>query len=166
MYVRVPFDREYPAKPRTFITGMIKSIDTFSETVTVTIHDPLEYKKYYDYIPEELTNISLRILFHWHINRGTEIVFNKKHGFVVNWRKLENEFYEYYLIDKDTREYFKCLEYEMIAPFDALYTELPKLGDHEAIDATNTIEAPLLIFFWRNNSACSITGALKFTSIT
>lgn len=67
MFIRCPIDREHPQNPRVFATGKVVSINDFNETAHIKFADPFGYKKYFEYIPEEVREAPIDALDHCHL---------------------------------------------------------------------------------------------------
>lgn len=117
MFVRCPIDREYPKNPRMFATGKVISIDKFNETAKVKFEDPFGYRKYFDYILDEVSEIPVEALEHCHLFKDSIIKVGLNTGKIVEYRKNEDETFEYYIQDDCTKKYSRVNESEIHASF-------------------------------------------------
>lgn len=117
MFVRCPIDREYPQNPRVFATGKVMSVNDFNETAHIIFADPFGYKKYFEYIPEEVQEAPLEALDHCHLFKESIVKVGRKEATVVEYKGKKEDFYEYYLLDNNTKEYSCVNETELIASF-------------------------------------------------
>lgn len=117
MFVRCPIDREYPQNPRVFATGKVISVNEFNETAYIKFADPFGYRKYFEYIPEEVQEASLEALDHCHLFKGSIVKIGRREATVVEYKGKKEDFYEYYLLDKNTKEYSCVCETELTASF-------------------------------------------------
>lgn len=108
MFVRCPIDREYPSNPRIFATGKVISIDEFNETAKVNLEDPFGYRKFFDYIPDEVPEIPIDALDHCHLFKESIVKIGCHTGRVVEYKKNEDGTFEYYIQDNDTKT-FSCI---------------------------------------------------------
>lgn len=117
MFVRCPIDREYPKNPRMFATGKVISIDKFNETAKIKFEDPFGYRKYFDYIPDEVPEIPIEALDHCHLFKESMIKVGVNTGKVVEYKKNEDETFEYYILDDSTKKYSCVNETKIHASF-------------------------------------------------
>ena len=117
MFVRCPIDREYPQNPRVFLTGKVVSVNTFNETAHIIFLDPFGCKKYFDYIPAEVEEVPIEALDHCHLFKGSVVKNGRKEATIVEYRGNSEDFYEYYLLDNNSKEYSCVNEVELIASF-------------------------------------------------
>jgi ATP-dependent helicase HepA len=71
MYVRCPFDKEYPENPRMFILGKIINVNSFSNEVTVSFYDPYKMNRVYG-IPT-VDNFSLDEIEHVEVQPNSKV---------------------------------------------------------------------------------------------
>lgn len=117
MFVRCPIDREHPGNPRVFATGKVMSVNDFNETAHIVFADPFGYKKFFEYIPEEVKETPIEVLDHCHLFKDSVIKIGRKEAIVVEYKVNSEEFYEYYLLDNNTKEYSCVNETELTASF-------------------------------------------------
>ena len=117
VFVRCPIDREYPRDPRIFATGKVVSINEFNETAYITFADPFGYRKYFEYIPDEIKEAPLAVLEHCHLFKGSQINYECRTGVVVEYKIRDDEGYDYYIQDSDSKEYVCVNEEEITASF-------------------------------------------------
>lgn len=117
MFVRCPIDREHPQNPRVFATGKVVSINVFNETAHIKFADPFGYKKYFEYIPEKVQEAPLKALDHCHLFKGSFVKVGNREATVVEYKGKTEDFYEYYLLDNNSKEYSCINEAELSASF-------------------------------------------------
>jgi len=117
MFVRCPIDREHPHNPRVFATGKVVSINLFNETAHIKFYDPFDHKKYFEYIPDEVQEAPIDALDHCHLFKESVVKCNRKTAKIVEYKVNDDDFYEYYLIDSETKGYYCVNEREIIAAF-------------------------------------------------
>ena len=117
MFVRCPIDREYPHNPRVFATGKVVSINLFNETAYIKFYDPFDQKKYFEYIPDEVQEAPIDALDHCHLFKESVVKCNRKTAKIVEYRVNDDDFYEYYLIDFETKGYYCVNERKITASF-------------------------------------------------
>ncbi len=118
MYVRCPFDREYPRIPRDFITGQIIETDTIANTVTLVFRDPFHFREYYERVPSEPIVCQTQLLSRVTAYRETEVLYNGKRHVVVSVSK-EGDWYFYYIQNGLTGDDLRVCESEIVIPFTA-----------------------------------------------
>lgn len=117
MFVRCPVDRENPHNPRVFATGKVLSVNLFNETAHIKFADPFDQKKYFEYIPDEVQEAPLEALDHCHLFKDSMVKYGRKTAIVVEYKRKEDDFYEYYLQDSTTKEYCLINEKDLTASF-------------------------------------------------
>lgn len=117
MFVRCPIDREHPHNPRVFATGKVVSINLFNETAHIKFYDPFDQKKYFEYIPDEVQEAPIDALDHCHLFKDSVVKCNRKTAKIVEYIVNDDDFYEYYLIDSETKDYYCVNEKEITASF-------------------------------------------------
>ena len=117
MFVRCPIDREHPQNPRVFATGKVVSINEFNETAHIKFADPFGYKKYFEYIPEEVMEAPIGALEHCHLFKGSIVKVGRNEATIVEYKGKSEDFFDYYLLDNNTKEYLCINESELIASF-------------------------------------------------
>lgn len=118
MYVRCPFDREYPRIPRDFITGQITEIDTIANTATIRFRDPFNFRAYYENVPSEPVVCQLQLLIHVSMHKDTEVICGGERYAIISAAK-EKGWYYYYIQDSLTGRAFRVCESELVIPFTA-----------------------------------------------
>ena len=118
MYVRCPFDREYPRIPRDFITGQIIETDTIANTVTLVFRDPFHFREYYERVPSEPIVCQAQLLSRVSAYRETEVLYNGKKHVVVSVSK-EGDWYFYYIQNGLTGDNLRVCESGIVIPFTA-----------------------------------------------
>lgn len=117
MFVRCPLDREYPNNPRVFATGKVISINTFNESAHIKFFDPFDQKKYFEYIPDEVLEAPIAALDHCHLFKNSLVKYNKKTATVAEYKCTEDDYYDYYLNDVQTKGYICVSEKDITASF-------------------------------------------------
>ena len=117
MFVRCPIDREHPNNPRVFATGKVISINTFNESAHIKFFDPFDQKKYFEYIPDEVLEAPIAALDHCHLFKNSLVKYNKKTATVVEYKGTEDDYYDYYLNDVQTKGYICVSEKDITASF-------------------------------------------------
>ncbi len=117
MFVRCPIDKEHPDNPRVFATGKVISINTFNESAHIIFFDPFDQKKYFEYIPDEVREAPISALDHSHLFKNTLVKVNKKSVTVVEYKSTEDDYFDYYLNDVQTKEYICVSEKDITASF-------------------------------------------------
>ncbi|WP_394921777.1 SNF2-related protein [uncultured Robinsoniella sp.] len=117
MFVRCPIDREHPQNPRVFATGKVVSINDFNETAHIKFADPFGYKKYFEHIPEEVLEAPIEALDHCHLFKGSVVKYGRKMATIVDYKEKSEDFFDYYLLDKETKEYLCVGESELVTSF-------------------------------------------------
>lgn len=117
MFVRCPIDREHPHNPRIFATGKVISVNNFNGSAHIKFADPFGYKKYFEYIPEEVEEATLEALDHCHLFKGSVVKYGSKNATVIEYKGKEDEIFEYYIQDNDSKEYYCVEENDLIASF-------------------------------------------------
>ena len=117
MYVRCPIDREDPLNPRVFATGKVMSINSFNETAHIKFLDPFGYKKYFEFIPDEVHEAPLHALEHCHLYKNSVVKVGKKTATIVEYGGRFEEGYDYYVLDKETKGYIRLREEVITASF-------------------------------------------------
>lgn len=117
MFVRCPIDREHPQNPRIFATGKVVSVNEFNETAHIKFADPFGYKKYFEYIPEEVQEAPIEVLDHCHLFKNSIVKWGKREATVVEYKGKGDDFYEYYLLDNESKSYSCVNEEQIVASF-------------------------------------------------
>lgn len=117
VFVRCPIDREHPRDPRIFATGKVVSINEFNETAHITFADPFGYKKYFEFIPDEVKEAPLAVLDHCYLFKGSQVKYERRTGVVVEYKTRDDEGYDYYIQDSDSKEYVCVNEEKITASF-------------------------------------------------
>lgn len=117
VFVRCPIDREHPRDPRIFATGKVVSINEFNETAHIAFADPFGYRKYFEYIPDEVKEAPLAVLDHCHLFKGSQVKYGRRTGVVVEYKIRDGEGYDYYIQDSDSKEYVCVSEEKITASF-------------------------------------------------
>lgn len=117
MYVRIPFDHEYPSEPREFYTGKIVSIDEYRKTAEIDLLDPFNYQQYFYFNNMHFESVPLQALVHSHLIKGEQVQFKQTTARVIENGAKEDDYYTYYLQDDITKEYFTASEKDIIASF-------------------------------------------------
>lgn len=117
MFVRCPIDREHTLNPRVFATGKVVSVNSFNETAHIKFDDPFGYKKYFEFIPEEVDEVPIDALEHCHIYKRSLVKVGKKTATIVEYRGKFEEGFEYYLQDNETKGFICVWEGDITASF-------------------------------------------------
>lgn len=117
IFVRCPIDREHPREPRIFATGKVISINEFNETAHIVFLDPFGYKNFFDYIPDEVEEAPLAVLDRCHLFKGSRVKYDRHTGVVIEYKKRDDDGYDYYIQDSNTKEYVYVNEKRIIASF-------------------------------------------------
>lgn len=117
VFVRCPIDREHPQNPRIFATGKVVSVNEFNETAHITFADPFGYKKFFEYIPEEVKEAPLAALDHCHLFKGSKVKYELRSATIVEYKVREDEGFDYYIQDDDSKEYLCVNEEKLKASF-------------------------------------------------
>lgn len=117
VFVRCPIDREHPQDPRIFATGKVVSVNGFNETAHITFADPFGYKKFFEYIPEEVKEVPLAALDHCHLFKGSKVRYERRSAVIVEYKVREDKCFDYYIRDDDSKEYLCVNEEKLTASF-------------------------------------------------
>lgn len=117
MFVRCPIDREHPLNPRVFATGKVVSVNSFNETAHIKFADPYGYKKYFEYIPEEVEEAPIEALDHCHLFKGSLVKVGRRTATVIEYKGKGEDSFKYYLQDNETKEYCCIAEGHITASF-------------------------------------------------
>jgi len=117
MFVRCPIDKEHPQNPRVFATGKVISVNNFNESTHIKFADPFGYKKFFDFIPEEVEEAPLEALDHCHLFKGSIVKYGSRTATVVEYKIREDDIFEYYIQDNDNKEYLCVEEESLVASF-------------------------------------------------
>lgn len=117
VFVRCPIDREYPQDPRIFATGKVVSVNEFNETAHITFADPFGYKKFFEYIPEEVKEAPLAVLDHCNLFKGSKVRYECRSAVIVEYKVREDRCFDYYIQDDDSKEYICVNEEKLTASF-------------------------------------------------
>lgn len=109
MFVRCPIDRDDPQNPRVFATGKVVSVNDFNESAHIQFADPFGYKKFFEYIPEEVDEVPLETLDHCHLLKGSEVKVGMRTATVIEYKGKDDQILEYYIQDCRSKEY-QCVE--------------------------------------------------------
>ncbi|NBJ01279.1 hypothetical protein D3Z62_14345 [Lachnospiraceae bacterium] len=117
VFVRCPIDHEYPQDPRIFATGKVVSVNEFNETAHISFSDPFGYRKFFEYIPDEVKEAPIFALDHCHLFKGAQVMYEQKPAVVVEYKIREDEGFDYYIQDSDSKEYLCVNEEKLTASF-------------------------------------------------
>ena len=117
VFVRCPTDREHPREPRIFATGKVVSVNEFNETAHILFADPFGYRKFFEYIPEEIKEAPLAALDHCHLFKGSQVKCECRLAVVVEYKVRDDEGFEYYIRDSESKEYLCVNEEKLTASF-------------------------------------------------
>lgn len=117
VFVRCPIDREYPQDPRIFATGKVVSVNEFNETAHIMFADPFGYKKFFEYIPEEVKEAPLEALDHCHLFKGSKVRYERRSAVIVEYKVRDDKCFDYYIQDDDSKEYLYVNEEKLTASF-------------------------------------------------
>lgn len=118
MYVRCPFDREYPKYPRVFVCGRIESIDTFKNTVKAKVLDPFGTMDYFEDLKAGTFEFAIGSVTRCDLFTNSIVVFEGEHYKVLGHKLEDDEFYTYYLQNVENKEYVKANEKQVVAAFN------------------------------------------------
>ena len=104
VFVRCPIDREHPRDPRIFATGKVVSVNEFNETAHISFADPFGYRKFFEYIPDEVKEAPLSALDHCHLFKGSQVMYERKPSVVVEYKMREDGGFDYYIQYSDSKE--------------------------------------------------------------
>ena len=117
MFVRCPIDREHPDNPRIFATGKVVSVNEFNETAHIVFADPFGYRKFFEFIPDEIEEAPLLVLEHCHLFKGSLIKYGRSRAVIIEYRIRDDQGYDYYIQDSDSKEYLYIEEEKIQASF-------------------------------------------------
>ena len=117
VFVRCPIDREHPRDPRIFATGKVVSVNEFNETAHITFADPFGYRKFFDFVPEEVKEAPLAALEHCHLFKGSQVRYERRAAVIVEYKTKDDDSYDYYIQDNDSKEYLCVNEEKLTASF-------------------------------------------------
>lgn len=117
VFVRCPIDREHPRNPRIFATGKVVSVNEFNETAHIIFADPFGHKKFFEFIPDEIKEVPLVVLDHCHLFKGSHVIYERRSGLVIEYKVRDDEGYDYYIQDSDSKEYIVVSEEKITASF-------------------------------------------------
>lgn len=115
MYVRCPADREHLFEPRTFICGQIIAIDNHSRTVKVKIHDPFNFRLFFEELPSGIVEFPEDSVHHCSMFIGTDVIWRGTICKVLTRQTMKNGQYCYYLQDNKTKQVVRAAEKDIIA---------------------------------------------------
>ncbi|CEP66713.1 SNF2-related [Moorella glycerini] len=133
MYVRCPVDAEDPDNPRLFALGQIKSINDLAGTVDVILHDPYDFRRFYDFIPRGC-KLPIRRVRRCLIYRGSTVLYK---GVEYKLLACANEgakgLRDYYIqCTGDGNQIIKASEKDLQVPFTQIeYSPLLQLAEYE-----------------------------------
>lgn len=116
-FVRCPIDREHPRDPRIFATGKVVNVNEFNETAHITFDDPFGYRKFFEYVPEEVKEAPLAALEHCHLFKGSQVRYERKAAVIVEYKVREDGGFDYYIQDNDSKKYLCVGEEKLTASF-------------------------------------------------
>ena len=117
VFVRCPIDREHPRDPRIFATGKVVSVNEFNETAHISFADPFGYRKFFEYIPDEVREAPISALDHCHLFKGAQVMYERKPAVVVEYKTREDKGFDYYIQDRASKEYLCVNEEKLTASF-------------------------------------------------
>ena len=117
VFVRCPIDREHPRDPRIFATGKVVSVNEFNETAHITFADPFGYRKFFEFVPEEVKEAPLAALDHCHLFKGSQVRYERRTAVIVEYKTREDDSFDYYIQDGDSKEYLCVNEEKLTASF-------------------------------------------------
>lgn len=117
MYVRCSIDIENPSEPRDFISGIIVSVNVFSETAMVEFFDLLGLEKYYQ-VPQK-HEFPLSKLQHCKISNGSLADYSGTRYSVVQYSVDKNDEFIYYYLTNETGTIIKVCEKDIKVTFNA-----------------------------------------------
>lgn len=117
VFVRCPIDREHPRDPRIFATGKVVSVNEFNETAHITFSDPFGYRKFFEFVPEEVQEAPLTALDHCHLFKGSQVRYERRAAVIVEYKTREDDSFDYYIQDNDSKEYLCVNEEKLTASF-------------------------------------------------
>ncbi len=117
VFVRCPIDYEYPQDPRIFATGKVVSVNEFNETAHISFSDPFGYRKFFEYIPDEVKEAPISALDHCHLFKGAQVIYGRSPAVVVEYKTREDEGFDYYIQDSDSKEYLCVNEEKLTVSF-------------------------------------------------
>lgn len=115
MYVRCPADREHPLDPRTFVCGQVLSVDQENALVKVKVHDPFQFRLFFEDLPFGVVEFPLSSVRHCSLFIGTEVKYQGKVCTILTKQKLKSGFYIYYLQVRETKQIVRAQEKDIIA---------------------------------------------------
>lgn len=132
MYVRISSDFEDSSNPRIFICGQVISIDNFTETAMIKIHDPFNNLQYFPdlksgVIEEQLTKLNHCVLFD-----GTRVVYKRNECEIISHLAGKQDYFWYYLQNIKTKEVLCVPEINIVAAFNnGRISPLRQLANYE-----------------------------------
>ena len=105
VFVRCPIDREHSRDPRIFATGKVVNVNEFNETAHVAFADPFGYRKFFEYVPEEVNEAPLAALEHCHLFKGSQVKYERRAAVIVEYKVREDEGLDYYIQDMVSKEF-------------------------------------------------------------
>lgn len=118
MYVRCPADKENMAEPRVFICGQITKVDEFKKTVMIKIHDPFDYLRFFEDLPNGIIEMPQVRVDRCDFFIESTVVCNRERCKVLSSQKAKDGFYYYYVQNLSDKRVVKVCEKEVIAAFN------------------------------------------------
>ena len=118
MYVRCPYDVEFPAYPRVFVSGQIVEIDAFKNTCRVKINDPFDTIEYFENLKSGVLEYPVSLVSRCYFFNNSLVVSDGRTYKVLGNRKNDDEFYTYFLQDIETKEMVKKHEIDIVAAYN------------------------------------------------
>lgn len=132
MYVRIASDFEDSNNPRIFICGQVISIDNFTETAMIKIHDPFNNLQYFPdlksgVIEEQLTKLNHCVLFD-----GTRVIYKRNECEIISHVVGKQNYFWYYIQIIKTKEVLCVPEKNIVAAFNnGRISPLRQLANYE-----------------------------------
>ncbi len=118
MYVRCPFDNEYPDLPRQFIYGHVEYVDNDEHLVRVRFFTPFNVQKAYE-IPNS-TQVYVGLVRHSRILAGTMARYRDKSGSaqIQAFSHESGGYYYYFVHDSERSATTLVCEADLLIPFN------------------------------------------------
>ena len=119
MYVRVPYDREHAEDPRFFLLGQIASMEVAGGLLTVILHDPFKYARYFPDIPAKL-RVTADCVIQCGACRGAKAIYNNQLVRVLSYQyDKEKRVMTYFLDREEDHAVISASEAQLQLPFVA-----------------------------------------------
>lgn len=132
MYVRIASDFEDSNDPRIFICGQVISIDNFTETAMIKIHDPFNNLQYFPDLKSGVIEEQLNKLNHCVLFDGTRVIYKRNECEIISNVAGKQDYFWYYVQNIKTKEVLCVPEKNIVAAFNnGRISPLRQLANYE-----------------------------------